>query len=87
MNDYLTKPIDPDELFKALRRWLPHRAAQVASEPAVAASAAPATPVVLGDSLNIAGLDVADGLRRVMGKRDMYNPPASRVRVRPGPCT
>ena len=72
MNDHVTKPIDPDQLFNALRRWLPHRAAQVASEPAVAASAAPTTPVVLGDSLNIAGLDVADGLRRVMGKRDMY---------------
>jgi len=72
MNDHVTKPIDPDQLFNALRRWLPNRAAQAASEPAAAASAPPTTPVALGDSLTITGLDVADGLRRVMGKRDVY---------------
>jgi two-component system, sensor histidine kinase and response regulator len=73
MNDHVTKPIDPDQLFDALRRWLPNRAAQAASEPAPAPGPALATPLAAGDSLTtIPGLDVADGLRRVMGKRDAY---------------
>jgi two-component system sensor histidine kinase/response regulator len=72
MNDYVTKPIDPDKLFDAVRRWLPDRVAPVASEPARVPGAAP-TPLAPGDSLTaIAGLDVADGLRRVMGNREAY---------------
>jgi two-component system, sensor histidine kinase and response regulator len=73
MNDQVTKPIDPDKLFDALQRWLPDRTAPAASESPSVPVAAPATPIAAGDSLStIPGLDVAEGLRRMMGKREMY---------------
>jgi two-component system sensor histidine kinase/response regulator len=77
MNDHITKPIDPDELFNVLLRWLP--------DPAVC-SAAPAGPATstthtvaaaefVGESqwlYEIPDLDVADGLRRLLGRREAY---------------
>ena len=43
MNDYVVKPIEPDELWRALLRWIPARAAQAAtaSIPPEAAAARP----------------------------------------------
>jgi len=76
MNDHVTKPIDPDALFEALLRWLPERAPAV---PAPAASATPASSAAAASGLapddplsTVPGLDAADGLRRVLGKREAY---------------
>ncbi|WP_096701420.1 response regulator [Magnetospirillum sp. 15-1] len=68
MNDHLAKPIDPDEMFATLLKW--HRAAPV---PAVA-SAAPASVAAVAAEIptDIPGLDTADGLKRVRGKRPLY---------------
>jgi two-component system, sensor histidine kinase and response regulator len=73
MNDHVTKPIDPEELFDVLLRWLPDR---VARGPAVGEIAAdeppsPLPPTDLGLDL-IPGLDTADGMRRVLGRREAY---------------
>ena len=73
MNDHVTKPIDPEQLFDVLLRWLPDRAG---NDPAVAqlAPAAPSSsvpPTEAGLDL-IPGLDTADGLRRVLGRREAY---------------
>jgi two-component system, sensor histidine kinase and response regulator len=65
MNDHVTKPIDPDELFDVLRRWLPNQSARVVSPPAAVTDSAPWLHA-------IAGLDAADGLRRVLGRREAY---------------
>jgi two-component system sensor histidine kinase/response regulator len=79
MNDHVTKPIDPDELFDVLLRWLPDRTARVPSTPHVRAS--PAFEGVTAAAFNapkgilferMAGLDTADGLRRVLGNQDVY---------------
>jgi two-component system sensor histidine kinase/response regulator len=79
MNDHITKPIDPDELFDVLLRWLPTRAAGAEAEHEASVRPAPTTesasPRDLGVDLpleTIAGLDVADGLRRVLGRREAY---------------
>ena len=64
MNDHVTKPIDPDQLFEALLRWLPNRAP--------GAAAAPASPTADEPLSRVPGLDPADGLRRVLGKREAY---------------
>ena len=67
MNDHVSKPIDPDNLFSTLMRWSRPRPTQ-----AVAAHAA---PIMAADEVllpEIAGINLADGLRRVAGNRRLY---------------
>ena len=66
MDDYITKPIDPDGLMRLLVKWLP---AGTAGAPA------PAVPraTVDADGLPcVEGLDTAQGLRRMLGKKPLY---------------
>jgi PAS domain S-box-containing protein len=79
MNDHIGKPIDPDELFGKLRKWVkPRPAGQVPTATAVpgtdAKEKAPeeAKPEKNDDLPNIPGLDAAQGLKRVLGKKDFY---------------
>jgi PAS domain S-box-containing protein len=76
MNDFVTKPIDPEALWQALARWIRPRdglgqafAAPQTTELALPTPFAPAGEVLPRD---IAGLDMALGLRRVMGKEALY---------------
>jgi len=68
MSDYVAKPIEEDELYQALGRWLK---VEVAGEGAPAAI--PEAPPE-ADSLpaSLPGLDVASGLRRTGGNADLY---------------
>ena len=72
MNDYLAKPIDPDEMFKVLARWRPRRDA-APDVPPVCEAAAP-TDGEPGDEIprEIPGLDAELGLKRLRGKRPLY---------------
>ncbi len=66
MNDHVTKPIEPDALMAALKRWTkPHETG--------AASALRPTPEA-GEFIlpEIDGIDLADGLKRVAGNRRLY---------------
>ena len=65
MNDHIIKPIDPDVMFSTLLRWLPRRAG-AAPAPAAAATHDAEPPLV------IAGVDTANGLKRVAGNRALY---------------
>jgi two-component system sensor histidine kinase/response regulator len=74
MNDHLAKPIDPQEVFVALRRWLPARDtgegvvdSSSDTPPPTVASAGPDDPLAA-----VPGLDFAAGLRRVLGRRAAY---------------
>ena len=63
MNDFLVKPIDPDELWSLLLRWVRPRAkAAPAPAPAAATSGLPQAP----------GLDTAGGLARMVNKVPLY---------------
>ena len=76
MNDFITKPIDPDHLERVLLRWLKPRVAAVAAVvPASAPAAKPVQPKpgVAVDGLPcIAGLDTALGMKRMMNKKPLY---------------
>jgi two-component system sensor histidine kinase/response regulator len=76
MQDFITKPVEPDDMWQTLLKWIPSR--QVEATPAAdphtmatgKAAAVPAAEVPLPE--HIEGLDVTLGLKRVMGKRLMY---------------
>ncbi len=74
MQGFVTKPIDPDALWRALAQWI--RPRDGLGTPASRQAPRPAAP---GETLegpvlpqDIEGLDTALGLRRVMGKRTLY---------------
>ncbi|HEX8603077.1 MAG TPA: response regulator, partial [Pseudoduganella sp.] len=64
MQDYLTKPIDPDALYATLARWLGRAMPPVAPRP-------PHAPGQDGLPL-LAGIDTARGLRHVAGNETLY---------------
>lgn len=73
MVDFVTKPIDPDELFRVLVYWIaPRRGADVA--PPDAAPYVLAKPSEPSEAMPafVEGLDQAAGMRRVMGKQHRY---------------
>jgi signal transduction histidine kinase/CheY-like chemotaxis protein len=87
MNDFVGKPIEPEALWQVLLRWIkPLREtapARVDAAPASRAPAAPAAPSapIAANAANasnappfpaIEGIDTAGGLRRMLGKRDLY---------------
>jgi two-component system sensor histidine kinase/response regulator len=65
MNDFITKPVDPEQLFGMLLRWLP-----------VAAMVTPAPPVATGtppaELAAIPGLDIGKGLKVLNGHVAIY---------------
>ncbi|MGE5503802.1 MAG: response regulator [Actinomycetota bacterium] len=69
MVDHLAKPIDPDELFATLLKWLPKPQPEPKSEPK---SEPQPEPQPTGGLPQVAGLDTAAGLKRVRGKQPLY---------------
>ena len=71
MNDHLSKPIEPEQLFQSLLQWISPRRQYLdvpkpvpAPRPAFGAGECVLPP--------IAGLDTASGLRRVLGNQALY---------------
>ncbi len=67
MNDHVAKPVEPDDLWKVLLKWVKMRRG-------VDAGAPTGSPVPAADDLpvGIAGLDAEGGLRRMLGKKPFY---------------
>jgi two-component system sensor histidine kinase/response regulator len=84
MQDHIGKPIDPDELFGKLLKWLKPRKIEEVQESAATpleetetkkVEPKPAKPAKLAkqdDLPEIPGLDTKLGLKRVMGKKPFY---------------
>ena len=68
MNDYITKPINPEQLFATLGRYLPCR------PPALRRPAKPQEPEGLPEELAAGrhGIDMKAGLARTMGNPTLY---------------
>jgi two-component system, sensor histidine kinase and response regulator len=67
MNDHVSKPIDPDLLYAAVKRWVkPRHAPHSEPSPKKIVAAPPETLPA------IEGVDLADGLRRVGGNERLY---------------
>ncbi len=67
MNDHVTKPIDPDALLATLLRWAKPR-----QRPATGEEAIPAKRVEEITLPQIEGVDLEDGLKRVVGNKRLY---------------
>jgi CheY-like chemotaxis protein/HPt (histidine-containing phosphotransfer) domain-containing protein len=67
MNDFLTKPIDPDLLQQVLLRWKPKPATTEKISPK-----SPSTVTISPELPDIPGLDMAEGLRLMMNKPKLY---------------
>jgi len=67
MNDHVAKPVEPDDLWKVLLKW-------VKARPGVDEAAPTGSPVPAADDLpvGIPGLDAEGGLRRMLGKKPFY---------------
>ena len=66
MNDFLTKPIDPQLLLAAIQRWRPKTPITRASKP---------EPIEIATSAkfpDIPGIDVDDGLRRMLNRKPLF---------------
>ena len=76
MNDHVTKPIDPDQLFATLQKWIKPAAERAAiQKPSVLdASPKPDRAVPSDDELpeSLPGFDLAAGLARLMGNKRLY---------------
>jgi PAS domain S-box-containing protein len=70
MNDHIAKPIDPDNLFSTIVKWINPKALTLAS---VEMDLNKLKDDPLKEELSkITGLDVALGLKRVLNKRELY---------------
>jgi len=70
MNDHIAKPIDPERLFTALLQWIPAKSDRGEGRPKEAIP--PRTDGTDAPALQIPGIDVEAGLRRLLGKRPLY---------------
>jgi two-component system sensor histidine kinase/response regulator len=66
MNDHVTKPVDPDEIYGALLRWIKPGEREYTEE---VDGTAEESRLHLPD---LPGVDVAEGLRKVAGNRKVY---------------
>jgi HPt (histidine-containing phosphotransfer) domain-containing protein len=67
MNDHIAKPIEPEDLWKVLLKWIRPRQTPQGMAPARGASPGPGLALPAID-----GLDMVAALRRVLGKSPLY---------------
>jgi CheY-like chemotaxis protein len=77
MNGHVTKPIDPDQLFATLQRWIqPSEKRVTAQKPTVSVETPGGENVVSADGKlpeSLPGFDLATGLERLRGNESLYH--------------
>jgi HPt (histidine-containing phosphotransfer) domain-containing protein len=69
MNDYITKPIDPDHLFETIQKWVNPEKTRRRKEQA---KTQPGSSEESNRLTGLPGFDVDAGLRRLQGNRQLY---------------
>jgi PAS domain S-box-containing protein len=72
MNDHIAKPIDPDQLFGVLLRWIHRPEHDVTTPPMDGASPTGSVRSASAADLAIPGIDVGAGLKRIGSNRQRY---------------
>jgi len=76
MNDHVTKPIDPDQLFSTLQKWIKpsEERVQVQQLEVSVEQSETDKPVPAEDELpeSLSGFDLVDGLKRLQGNKKLY---------------
>jgi len=76
MNGHVAKPIDPDQLFSTLQKWIKpdEKRARVEQSEVPAEQPGPDKTVPAEDELpeHLSGFDLADGLKRLQGNKKLY---------------
>jgi len=77
MNDHVAKPINPDDLWRKLQRWIapdPNRTGNLSPGEGASEMSGESSPAVQAARAfaDIPGLDVAIGLRQAMGRDALY---------------
>jgi two-component system, sensor histidine kinase and response regulator len=74
MNDYVSKPVDPDQLLATLARWIKPRLREHCGAPEMATLKvnAPAATISLELAESLPGIDVQDALTRLMGNGKLF---------------
>jgi two-component system sensor histidine kinase/response regulator len=72
MNDHVTKPIDPDELYRTLGQYISRPATHVEAGPADEEAAKTIIPEEAEELPKLDGIDVAAGLKRLLGNKKTY---------------
>lgn len=72
MNDHVTKPIDPDNLFAALLKWIKPNADKAITDKRKSSGRRAEDPKQDNDLPMIGGLNVELGMKRVLGKKPLY---------------
>jgi PAS domain S-box-containing protein len=76
MNGHVTKPIDPDQLFAALQKWIkPSEKRVQVQQPEVSFEQSESDKAVTAENElpeSLSGFDLADGLKRLQGNKRLY---------------
>jgi len=76
MNDHITKPIDPDQLFSTLQKWIKPTSESASAKITPVLIAPPESDQTVSDRIelpeSLAGFDLAAGLTRLMGNQRLY---------------
>ena len=76
MNGHVAKPIDPDQLFSTLQKWIKPSAKQIQDQQPEDSieQTGPDKVVPAEDELpeSLSGFDLADGLKRLQGNKKLY---------------
>jgi CheY-like chemotaxis protein len=76
MDDHVTKPIDPDQLFSMLQKWIRPIEDRVNDQSSTASEAHAAAQTVNLDEnqlpQSLAGFDLPEGLQRLQGNQKLY---------------